>query len=65
VVTLQNYLAGFGGWVSVITGAIFVACVLLFRGGIVGELSRLSRFGSSEDRAVGEPVGEPSATRHP
>jgi branched-chain amino acid transport system permease protein len=41
VVTLQNYLAGFGGWVTVITGAIFVACVLLFRRGIVGELTRI------------------------
>jgi branched-chain amino acid transport system permease protein len=41
VVTLQNYLAGFGGWVTVITGAIFVACVLLFRRGIVGELARI------------------------
>jgi branched-chain amino acid transport system permease protein len=41
VVTLQNYLAGFGGWVTVITGAIFVLCVLLFRRGIVGELARL------------------------
>jgi ABC-type branched-subunit amino acid transport system permease subunit len=27
--------------VTVITGAIFVACVLLFRRGIVGELARL------------------------
>jgi branched-chain amino acid transport system permease protein len=44
VVTLQNYLAQFGGWVTVITGAIFVACVLLFRRGLVGELARLSRF---------------------
>jgi branched-chain amino acid transport system permease protein len=42
VVTLQNYLAGFGGWVTVITGAIFVACVLLFRRGIVGELARIA-----------------------
>jgi branched-chain amino acid transport system permease protein len=41
VVSLQNYLAQFGGWVTVITGAIFVACVLLFRRGIVGELARL------------------------
>ena len=41
VITLQNYLAGFGGWVTVITGAIFVACVLLFRRGIVGELARI------------------------
>ena len=51
VVTLQNYLAGFGGWVTVITGAIFVACVLLFRRGIVGELTRLSRFGGDANRS--------------
>jgi len=44
VVSLQNYLAQFGGWVTVITGAIFVACVLLFRRGIVGELARLFRL---------------------
>jgi branched-chain amino acid transport system permease protein len=43
VVTLQNYLAQFGGWVTVITGAIFVACVLLFRRGLVGELARVFR----------------------
>jgi branched-chain amino acid transport system permease protein len=53
VVTLQNYLAGFGGWVTVITGAIFVACVLLFRRGIVGELARLSRFNISGKRPAG------------
>jgi branched-chain amino acid transport system permease protein len=50
VVTLQNYLAAFGGWVTVITGAIFVACVLLFRRGIVGELTRLSRFRAEANR---------------
>jgi branched-chain amino acid transport system permease protein len=44
VVSLQNYLAQFGGWVTVITGAIFVACVLLFRRGIVGELARIFRL---------------------
>lgn len=38
VVTLQTYLAPFGAWVTIILGAIFVACVLLFRRGIVGEL---------------------------
>jgi branched-chain amino acid transport system permease protein len=41
IVTLQNYLAGFGSWVTVITGAIFVICVLAFRRGIVGELQAL------------------------
>jgi branched-chain amino acid transport system permease protein len=39
IVSLENYLAAFGEWVTVITGAIFVVCVLAFRRGIVGELS--------------------------
>jgi branched-chain amino acid transport system permease protein len=41
VIALQDYLAALGGWVTVIQGAIFVACVLAFRRGIVGELGRL------------------------
>ncbi|HWW19274.1 MAG TPA: branched-chain amino acid ABC transporter permease [Steroidobacteraceae bacterium] len=42
IVTLQEYLSDFfGGWVSVIIGAVFIACVLTFRRGIVGELVRL------------------------
>ena len=43
VVTLQNYLGSFGSWVTVMTGAVFVVCVLLFRRGIVGELVALLR----------------------
>jgi len=39
IVGLQNYLAGFGQWVTVITGVIFVVCVLAFRRGIVGEIA--------------------------
>jgi branched-chain amino acid transport system permease protein len=38
IVFMQNYLSGFGEWVLVIQGAIFVTTVLLFRRGIVGEL---------------------------
>ena len=41
IVGLQNYLAGFGSWVTVITGTIFVVCVLAFRRGIVGEIQAL------------------------
>ena len=42
VITLQEYLSDVvGGWVTVIIGAVFVACVLLFRRGIVGELAAL------------------------
>jgi branched-chain amino acid transport system permease protein len=41
VVTLQEYLSDLvGSWVSVIIGAIFVVCVLLFRRGFVGEIQR-------------------------
>lgn len=39
VIGIENYFAGFGEWVTVLTGAIFVVCVLAFRRGIVGELA--------------------------
>jgi branched-chain amino acid transport system permease protein len=42
IITMQNYLSGFGEWVLVIQGAIFVATVLLFRRGIVGEIAALA-----------------------
>jgi branched-chain amino acid transport system permease protein len=41
IVTMQNYLAELGAWVTVIQGVIFVTCVLAFRRGIVGELGNL------------------------
>jgi branched-chain amino acid transport system permease protein len=44
IVAMQTYLAEFGQWVTVIQGAIFVACVLLFRRGIVGEIAHLLRI---------------------
>jgi branched-chain amino acid transport system permease protein len=41
VVTLQEYLSDLvGAWVSVIIGAIFVVCVMIFRRGFVGEIQR-------------------------
>jgi len=40
VVAMQNYLAGFGSWVLIIQGVIFVLCVLLFREGIVGVIAK-------------------------
>lgn len=41
VLTLQQYLSErVGAWVSVIIGAIFVVCVMIFRRGIVGEIER-------------------------
>jgi len=44
VVAMQNYLAQYGQWVTVIQGLVFVACVLLFRRGVVGEIARLGRW---------------------
>lgn len=40
IIAMQTYLAGLGSWVTVIQGVIFVVCVLTFRRGIVGEISR-------------------------
>jgi branched-chain amino acid transport system permease protein len=44
IIAMQNYLAQAGQWVLVIQGGIFVACVLLFRRGIVGELAHFLRI---------------------
>ncbi|MFM2186356.1 MAG: hypothetical protein RIR43_928 [Pseudomonadota bacterium] len=49
IVTMQNYLAGLGSMVTIIMGATFVVCVLLFRRGIVGEIEhrfRMKRSGA-------------------
>jgi branched-chain amino acid transport system permease protein len=44
ILTMQYKLAALGEWVLVIQGGIFVACVLLFRRGIVGELANWLRI---------------------
>jgi branched-chain amino acid transport system permease protein len=45
IVAMQNFLGDHvGEWVTVIQGGIFVACVLLFRRGIIGELAALLRI---------------------
>ena len=38
IIALENYLAPFGQWVTIVTGLIFVVCVLAFRRGVVGEV---------------------------
>ena len=43
IIAMQQYLAGFGQWVQVIQGVIFVTCVLTFRRGVVGEIAHLFR----------------------
>jgi branched-chain amino acid transport system permease protein len=44
IVAMQTQLVSFGQWVTIIQGAIFVACVLLFRRGVVGELAARLRI---------------------
>lgn len=41
IVTMQNYLAQLGSWVTVVQGLVFVVCVMLFRKGLVGEIANL------------------------
>jgi branched-chain amino acid transport system permease protein len=43
IIAMQQYLAGFGQWVTVIQGTIFVVCVLTFRRGVIGEIAHYFR----------------------
>ena len=43
IVTMQNYLATFGDWVTIGQGIIFVVAVMLFREGIIGVLAKWIR----------------------
>jgi branched-chain amino acid transport system permease protein len=44
VVGMQTELSSIGSWVTVVIGAIFVVCVLVFRRGFIGELSRILKI---------------------
>jgi branched-chain amino acid transport system permease protein len=44
IIAMQQYLAGFGQWVTVIQGVIFVVCVLTFRRGVIGEIAHFFRI---------------------
>src|SRR5258707_5420945 len=62
-ITMENYLAQFGSWVTVIQGLIFVVCVLTFRRGVVREiieLARRRRVGAAKPPS-GEPVARAAA----
>jgi branched-chain amino acid transport system permease protein len=41
IVTMQNYLAQLGSWLTVVQVLVFVVCVMLFRKGVVGEIANL------------------------
>ena len=43
IITMQNYLAQLGAWVTIVQGVIFVVCVMAFRRGIVGEIANLMK----------------------
>jgi branched-chain amino acid transport system permease protein len=58
IVTMENYLAQTGSWVTIIEGIIFVICVLTFRRGIVGVLAPY--LTSREQPRVTEPSAETS-----
>jgi branched-chain amino acid transport system permease protein len=58
IVTMENYLAQTGSWVTIIEGIIFVICVLTFRRGIVGVLTPY--LTSREAPRVTEPSAETS-----
>jgi branched-chain amino acid transport system permease protein len=61
LITMENYLAQFGSWVTIIQGVIFVVCVLAFRRGVVGEaLAFMARRGrSAEEERAGAVVATP------
>ncbi|MGX1790655.1 branched-chain amino acid ABC transporter permease [Bosea sp. NPDC055332] len=40
IVSMQNFLATLGAWVTVVQGVVFVICVLLFREGILGLIAK-------------------------
>ena len=39
IITMENYLAQLGAWVTIVQGVIFVVCVLAFRRGVIGEIA--------------------------
>ncbi|MBL8701986.1 MAG: branched-chain amino acid ABC transporter permease [Alphaproteobacteria bacterium] len=60
IVGMQNYLAEFGALVTIAQGVVFVACVLMFRQGIVGgALGLLGRWQGPPQQDL-----EPGAARH-
>jgi len=54
-ITMENYLAELGSWVTVIQGTIFVVCVLVFRRGVVGEIVHFVNRRQRQPRLAEEP----------
>jgi len=64
-VSLQNYLAPLGSWVLIVQGVIFIACVLLFREGLVGLGTQLWNRLSAPRAPVGPTAPSPTARPAP
>ena len=62
LVTMEHYLAQLGSWVTVIEGAVFVFCVLVFRRGIVGTIDA---FLAARRKPVGPAAAPSPATPSP
>jgi branched-chain amino acid transport system permease protein len=61
IVAMDNYLAEFGSWVTIIQGAVFVFCVLTFRRGAVGEALRALGARAAGGGHGGDPAREKKA----
>lgn len=44
IVALQNQLAGYGSWITVVQGVLFVLCVMVLRGGLAGLADSIVRL---------------------
>ena len=64
LVSMENYLAQVGSWVTVIQGVIFVIFVLVFRRGFVGEIEAWVRR-RTRSAAAAPAVSSASAARGP
>lgn len=65
IAALQQYLAAWGAWISIIQGGIFVACVLMFRRGIVGEIVALLKPKNGHpEQATAQPATPATAPSH-
>lgn len=64
IITMYNQLATMGTWIDVIIGAIFVACVLVFRRGVVGELARVLSLRGRRHERDGESGRQTAETRN-
>ncbi|WP_196258852.1 branched-chain amino acid ABC transporter permease [Pelagibacterium limicola] len=52
VSALYYYFSGFGGWVTVMVGSVFIICVLVFRRGVAGQIRHLLETGRARSAAA-------------